>query len=274
MKFTKFLVGIGFVISLGSLGGNWYLYEQSQTEKSNSQKLESNLVQLGEQNSSFKHQLAEAEQYKEENERLRTQIKDYVGQRDTLKKEVDSANAKAGDLQKQIQKLEAEKKDLQNELSLAKATDSAMVQEATKLPVVPDLADPSVAVPAVSSQKTPGVKMVPVDKKMIPFVVRPELPKKEEKSQAAALPPAQPVKSVEDKRPQQVLTVNRQFNFVVVNVGLRDKIKIGDVLRVEQKGKLIGRVQVEKLYENFSACAVMEEIKPAQIHEGDLVRIA
>ena len=77
-----------------------------------------------------------------------------------------------------------------------------------------------------------------------------------------------------DARPSQVLSVNRQFNFVVVNVGIRDHVKIGDTLRVEQGGKLIGRLAVEKLYENFSACTIIEEAKPSEIKEGDLVRFA
>lgn len=101
-----------------------------------------------------------------------------------------------------------------------------------------------------------------------------EAKKEEAKKEEAKAPAKAPViRPAEDTRPQQVLSVNRQFNFVVVNVGLRDKIKIGDVLRVEDKGKMIGKIQVEKLYDNFSACAIMEEIKPAQIHEGDLIRI-
>lgn len=101
--------------------------------------------------------------------------------------------------------------------------------------------------------------------------------------EAAKLPPVPPQaaakvkeeKKVEetDPRPLQILSVNRQFKFVVVNVGLRGRVKLGDTLRVEQGGKPIGRIQVEKLYENFSACAILEEIKPAQIREGDLVRI-
>ena len=169
-------------------------------------------------------------------------------------------------------------------MSAAQATNSAVVQEATKLPAVPDPTAPASLVPSpvattpvvskVPSYKAPEVSVVSAEKKVVPIVPKPKLPKKEEKDQAAALPPAPSVKPVEDARPQQVLTVNRQFNFVVVNMGLRDKVKIGDVLRVEQKGKLIGRIQVEKLYENFSACAIMEEVKPAQIHEGDLVRLA
>lgn len=76
------------------------------------------------------------------------------------------------------------------------------------------------------------------------------------------------------ERPHQVLSVNRQFQFVVVNVGLRNRLKIGDTLRVEESGKLIGRIQVEKLYETLSACRILVENEPFKIKEGDLVRVA
>ncbi|MBI3316584.1 MAG: hypothetical protein HYZ85_01090 [Candidatus Omnitrophica bacterium] len=69
----------------------------------------------------------------------------------------------------------------------------------------------------------------------------------------------------------QVLTINRKFNFVVVNVGLKDKVKMGSILEIQRAGKKIGKVQVEKVYENFSAAAVVEEPKDAPFKEGDLV---
>lgn len=76
------------------------------------------------------------------------------------------------------------------------------------------------------------------------------------------------------ERPHQILSVNRQFKFVVVNLGIRDRLKLGDLLRVEEGSKLIGRLKVEKLYENFSACSIVEEGEPNKLKEGDLVRPA
>ena len=281
MKFAKFLVGLSFVVSAGAAAGSWYLYEQLQAEKVTNQRLESQIVQLDEQNNTLKRQVAEAEQLKQEVERLRAQVKDYVNQRDSVKKELDLAHAKSTDLQKQIQKLESEKKELNEKLNLAKAAETAVVQEANKLPDIPatGLAEPTSFVPP-STTAAPSVARPPAPAKTETSVEKPapkapakETPKEFQKPIPAPLPTPVPAKGVEDKRPQQVLSVNRQFNFVVVNLGLRDHVKIGDALRVEQKGKLIGRIQVEKLYENFSACAILEEAKPSQIHEGDLVRV-
>ncbi|MBI4115078.1 MAG: hypothetical protein HY447_00725, partial [Candidatus Omnitrophica bacterium] len=152
-----------------------------------------------------------------------------------------------------LAELESEKNSLNERVSLGEVTEKAIVQEAVKLPSVPiPQAPPSSIVP------------LPTDTRIQADTPTPPSP-------SPKTPPASP--PVVDQRPTQVLSVNRQFNFVVVNMGLRDRLKIGDQLRIEENGKLIGRVQVEKLYENFSACTILEEIKPAKIQEGNLVRI-
>lgn len=174
-------------------------------------------------------------QFEQEVGTLREQIKGYVSQRDEAKKEVDRVAQEAGELRKRIKQLEDQKTLLSEQLNLGEETDKAVVQEAAKLAPASAASAPA-SQPEKKKEKAPGENG--------------------------------------DHRPSQVLSVNRQFNFVVVNVGIRDRVKIGDTLRVEQNGKLIGRLQVEKLYENFSACAITEEIKPAQIKEGDLVRLA
>lgn len=85
---------------------------------------------------------------------------------------------------------------------------------------------------------------------------------------AAASKPAQPAAPVEVK----VLSVNRKFNFAVVNIGLSQKLKIGDPLHVIRAGKTVGRLQVEKLYEGFCAASILQESKEAPVQEGDAVK--
>ncbi|HXV28209.1 MAG TPA: hypothetical protein VD913_04510 [bacterium] len=70
----------------------------------------------------------------------------------------------------------------------------------------------------------------------------------------------------------QIMTVNRKFNFVVVNVGLQDQIKMGDKLGVMRNQKNVATIQVEKVYDRFSAAAIVEESKDTPIKEGDAVR--
>lgn len=70
----------------------------------------------------------------------------------------------------------------------------------------------------------------------------------------------------------QVMTVNRKFNFLVVNMGMKDNLKMGDRLAVERDGKIIGAVAIEKLYDNFAAAAIVEEKENGAIKEGDIIR--
>lgn len=70
----------------------------------------------------------------------------------------------------------------------------------------------------------------------------------------------------------KVLTVNRKFNFVVVNMGLKDGLKIGDQLKVVKGGADSATVQVEKLYDRFAAATILTEDPKDQVVEGDAVR--
>ena len=72
----------------------------------------------------------------------------------------------------------------------------------------------------------------------------------------------------------KVLTVNRKFNFVVINQGLQDGLKMGDKLKVLKQGKESATVQVEKLYDKFSAATLVEEDPKQQVVEGDEIRKA
>lgn len=91
---------------------------------------------------------------------------------------------------------------------------------------------------------------------------------------AAVSTAAKAAPAVQAAKAPQILTVNRKFNFAVVNIGLQQKLKIGDVLEVIRKGQPVGRLQVEKLYESFSAASIVKEPKEAPFQEGDLVRPA
>jgi len=268
MKFFKFLSTLAFLAAAGSLAGTWVVYQRYDAERAARTALESRQVQLEEENSFLETQAARMPQYEQELERLRTQVKGGAAERGTLKKELDGAYGQISALKKQIQNLEAEKQTLNNQLNIGQAAESAIVREAAKLVPPPPKPEekPSPKTDKSAKEEKKKAETKAETKKETPS--KEKTPEKEKTAKKEEPPPRV------DPRPLQVLSVNRQFKFVVVNLGLRENIKVGDTLRVEQGGKLIGRLQVEKLYENFSACNIIEEIKPAQIREGDLVRIA
>ena len=71
----------------------------------------------------------------------------------------------------------------------------------------------------------------------------------------------------------KVLVLNKEYNFVVVNLGSKDGLKAGTKLSILRGDAQIGSAQVEKLYESMSAANLLMEESKGQIQEGDLVRV-
>ena len=69
------------------------------------------------------------------------------------------------------------------------------------------------------------------------------------------------------------MAVNREFNFVVVSLGSKDGIQAGSQFSVLRKGRAVGTVEVERIYENMAAANVLQEEKKSAIQEGDIVRL-
>ncbi len=70
----------------------------------------------------------------------------------------------------------------------------------------------------------------------------------------------------------KVLVVNRDFDFVVINLGTKDGLKIGDQLSIWRDGKQISKAQVEKVYEAMAAATLLTEDQKGQVKVGDLIR--
>ena len=68
----------------------------------------------------------------------------------------------------------------------------------------------------------------------------------------------------------KVMIVNKEFNFVVINLGSKDKVSVGDEFLVSRSGKPIGNLKVEKVHEFMSAAGFAVELKDL-IKENDKV---
>ncbi|MFH1778499.1 MAG: hypothetical protein ABH847_00490 [Candidatus Omnitrophota bacterium] len=68
----------------------------------------------------------------------------------------------------------------------------------------------------------------------------------------------------------KVLVVNKDFNFIVIGAGNNKGITPGIVFGVYRDGNLIGKAQVEKVYETMSAANILPD--SGEIKEGDLAK--
>ena len=70
----------------------------------------------------------------------------------------------------------------------------------------------------------------------------------------------------------RVLLVNPKFNFVVVNMGMKQGLKMGDTFMVMADKEKVAKVEVEKLYDDFAAAKIVEQFGNKNLlKEGNLV---
>ena len=70
----------------------------------------------------------------------------------------------------------------------------------------------------------------------------------------------------------QVLVVNRDYDFVVVDLGKNQGLSMGQEFKIVRGDEVLGRVKIEKVYDDLSAAAMLADTKKEAIREGDSVR--
>lgn len=71
----------------------------------------------------------------------------------------------------------------------------------------------------------------------------------------------------------QVLVVNKEFSFVVINLGEKDGLEDSAVLDVYRGRELLGKVQVERIYDTMSSAVILPRVTKGEIKEGDIVKL-
>ena len=69
----------------------------------------------------------------------------------------------------------------------------------------------------------------------------------------------------------QVVVINREYDFIVMNMGKNQGLAIGQQFKIVRGGEVLGTVKVEKVYDELSAAAILPESKKDAISEGDAV---
>lgn len=80
-----------------------------------------------------------------------------------------------------------------------------------------------------------------------------------------------PAKTASSSLEGKLLVINKEYNFVVINLGNKDGVEVGDLFSVYRKDKYIGDVRVEKVHESMSAAGFVSASIKNKINEGDKV---
>ncbi len=76
-------------------------------------------------------------------------------------------------------------------------------------------------------------------------------------------------KAVTSSLKGKVLVVNKDYNFVVINLGSKDGVSAGDVFALYHNDKYIGDIKVEKIHESMSAADFTSPAIKDVVSEGD-----
>ncbi len=172
------------------------------------------------------------------------ELRQEIEEQKTLKLELESKLSQAQDavktMQGKLSALESDKKDLS--LKLKDLEEKTAGVELGKIVVSPE---PDKATTAKGKKKAPAAKA----------------------SKEAPITPIASGKVLEGK----VLVVNKEYNFVVINMGSKDGVSLGQVFTISRGNNILGDVKVEKLHDSMAAAGFITEDTKNKVREGDKV---
>jgi predicted RNase H-like nuclease (RuvC/YqgF family) len=73
-------------------------------------------------------------------------------------------------------------------------------------------------------------------------------------------------------RSGEVVVINREYDFIVMNLGKNHGLAVGQEFQIVRGEQVLGRVKVEKVYDELSAAAILPDSQKDTIREGDTVK--
>ena len=266
-----------FIISLSAAGGVFYLY---QKEYAQNIKLQGQIVELENRQRITSNQLEESKKMATD---LALKLQETKSKMDSLAGEFaveKSAHAEASNkleqLKMDLSQQKSLREDLENRLNQAQ-NDSKQIKEQIKI-----MQEQKIALEEKIKNLEGGAGGVELGKVVVnpevlqlandvaqaqPKMVNEKIDSSDTKvSKITKKEQSSLAKGLEGK----VMIVNKEFNFVVINLGSKDKVSVGDEFLVSRLGKPIGDLKVEKVHEFMSAAGFAGQLKDL-IKENDLV---
>lgn len=271
------------IISLAAAGGGFYLFQKERTKSleleekldeintkqritenrlKESEKLISDLqlklqeskFQIDDLNNGLKQEKQAREEALGKLEVLRTDLEEQKKLRFDLEKKFNQAQEDARRTQSQLKDLESQKADLETKIKDLESKSKDV--ELGKIVVSPE---------ASAAKKSK-------DKKEKAAKPASEVKAKAKSDTKAKEQPKSKVKTTVVAGPEgKVLTINNEYDFLVINLGSRDGIKLGDVFSVFHDTKYLGDVKIEKLHDAMAAAGFISENLKGKVSEGDKV---
>jgi len=198
---------------------------------------------------------------RERNDRMKIleSFKSMRNENKLLIRQLNVLNNKKVALEKKIQDLEEDKEAAERKFTEIESMLTAKISQIDELKKQLDGIRSGSATPVQSEDKDSSVKLPPI-------VVHPsggEIARGSMVSSSGGMLSS-------NAREGKVLAVNRENNFVVIDLGENAGVKLGDVFDVFKGNKLIAKIEVIQVRKNISACDIKKQASAINI--GDIIK--
>lgn len=267
------LVTISLVLTVGL----FYLYQNEHTQNL---KLQEQLVELDSRQRISVRQLEESKKLATD---LELKLQEAKSSMNSLAGELAAEKSGHAETSNKLEQFKADlskqkslREDLENRLNLVQ-DDSKQIKEQIKIMQQQK---------ATLEEKIKNLESGAAGVELGKVVVNPEVPSPSNNvapvqpkaaNEKIIAPEAKAAKVAKKEQPLSakglegnVMIVNKEFNFAVINLGSKDKVNVGDEFLVSRAGKPIGELKVEKVHEFMSAAGFNAQLKDV-IKENDKV---
>lgn len=258
-KILTIVLIILFLASLFLAVGIFYLLQQ---EKQHSLSLQEELEDL---KTKQKITESELERYRNTTKTLEAKLKEANEKINELNANIQAERKTTQIAQEQIEEL---KKSLEEQVSLRANLEEQLTQAKKE---TNSLKNQLVQLESQRSEletkiKELQAKMEKVELGTIVVSPEPEMQKVE-----AYKEQAQVERDLATQLEGKILVVNKEYNFVVINLGSKDGVKAGDIFLVYRGNTYLGEIKVEKVHDSMSAAGFVSPEMKQQVSEGDRI---
>lgn len=251
-------------------------------------KLQDTQTQIDVLTTDLKTELADKQEAMEQAAQLRTELDQQKSLRSELENRLMQMQGEVEQGHIQLNNLQVEKTGLELKVQELEAKSSDLEAKMRKIEL-----GTIVVAPVAKPPKEETVQTFDKEKKDIKKEEKKEVKKEEKKEerknkvsdglkeQTAKVEVISLPKKTEVKKDVQasaskeiegmVLVINKEYNFVVINLGSNEGIKIDDKFSVYHAGKYVGDVKVEKVHISVSAAGFVSDDLRDKVNEGDKV---
>ena len=260
------MLGVLAALSMAVAAAAIWLQMQEREKR---QAKERELVLVLAERDDLKAQLDETHQAKsrveDELSRVRKELETSLGDlakataaQEALSRSVEDRQKEIDRLTKDMEQIQSERKELTAQLSDLKTEHETLQQRLTDT----EQAKTSLESKVMELSNQPTVEL---DKVLVTGAGQAPAPGEP----ATPMPVAAVSSTVEGG---QVVVVNREYDFIVMNLGKNHGLSVGQEFQVVRGNEVLGRVKVEKVYDELAAAAILPESQKDNIREGDGVK--